>query len=158
MQVSFKIFCPKGVRTGGPEALHQLTNSLLSLGKNAEIVYFGNLDVNDVFPEYNVPKVSEFRKGNNNLIVVPEVSTHLLPKLDYWKSAIYWLSVDNFLKSRIGFLDAYTPSRLRRYISDKVNRRYELKNGFLVDYHLCQSEYAKLFLLKNLRSADGKIF
>lgn len=158
MQVSFKIFCPKGVRTGGPEALHQLADSLVTLGKDVEIVYFGNLEGNDAFPEYDVPKVSKFRKGNKDLVVVPEVSTHLLPKLGYWKSAIYWLSVDNYLKSRIGLLNAYTPSRLRRYISSIVNRGYDFAHGFCVDYHLYQSEYAKLFLLKSLRSADGRIF
>lgn len=158
MTVKFKVFCPKGVRTGGPEALHQLADALVKLGKDAQIVYFGDLAGSDVFPEYDVPKVSSFDPGKSDLFVVSEVDTDLLAKGKYWRSAIYWLSVDNHFRKKPRLIEAYSPSRLRKYVASKIKGGYRLSKGFTVDYHLYQSEYAKLFLLRNLRKEDGKIY
>ena len=48
----FIIFCPKGVRTGGPEALHQLVATLVKLNREAYIVYYGDHSAEDVLEEY----------------------------------------------------------------------------------------------------------
>ena len=152
----FLIFCPKGVRTGGPEALHQLAYTLIQLERDAYIVYYGNQIENDAYPEYKIPKIRKANAGKFDIAIAPEVSTWLLTQRAYYKKSIYWLSVDNYIKTiQAANRNAKTLNRKSDLL--KINHFY-FNKSFSVDYHLYQSEYAKIFLLKNLKTRYGKIY
>lgn len=117
------ISCAHWIRTGGPEALHQLSDALLEQGFDARLVYFNEADVSGVgraddgsikqwlgvpklFPEYACP-FEEYAHYRANLarsidcsepcvIVLPETLAHMTPLFPPNVTVlIWWLSVDN---------------------------------------------------------------
>lgn len=94
------VLAPADSTSGGPELLHQLVYTLNTLGAQADIVYYG-ADHSSPPPAYSryvkgsVP-FGEIEDSEENLIVVPEVSIHLLSRFKKAAKAIWWLSVDNF--------------------------------------------------------------
>lgn len=109
------ILCPHGVRTGGPEALHQLSDSLHAAGHDARFWYVEQIDfdlisrmstIQDVvsltprdcvFDEYRHYKIHIFNEYNPNdqlVFVLPEVMAHLIPMLQRHKVLMWWLSLD----------------------------------------------------------------
>lgn len=109
------ILCLAGVRTGGPEALHQLSDALLEQGFPARMVYYtweevaaleraspgagysfgfrGN-EVTD-YDRYQKRPVSDVPSDDNSVIVLPEPLCHLAPLFNRSTVLIWWLSVDN---------------------------------------------------------------
>ncbi|WP_378104767.1 hypothetical protein [Chryseobacterium sp. sg2396] len=91
------IFCPPRKVTGGPEALHQLSNKLYEL--NYENVYMHyvpqrshakakNYDV------YKTLEISSFEDNEENILIIPESMTYLVKKYPKSQKIIWWLSVD----------------------------------------------------------------
>jgi len=98
--VRIAIACPKGVRTGGPEALHQLFFEVRSLGTDAFLIDSGGASGEFVreYEKYEpVWKLPEDLQTSTHL-VIPE-TMGLIP--DSWKAlftgsiVVWWLSVDN---------------------------------------------------------------
>ncbi len=149
------IFLSKRRFTGGPLALHQAASRMNALGGRASVMYFqnygrkqkfslkreaGNIrSTLDVFRRWTVDerlkaiKVPAVGHANleDNFVVpesFPELALQLLelgcPNVHFW-----WLSVDNFPLNSINLLS--TQSMIRRC------------------NHLCQSEYARDFAVKN---------
>lgn len=136
------VFSPTKV-TGGPELLHQLVDSLRSLGHDARICYFPFDRTHEkpaAYERYNAPQ-TPFADEPGVDFVVPETATWILRRIRHAKPAIWWLSVDNYLM-RTG------DSRLK----DLVNRfrsvlRRTLPLSELRGYvHYTQSAYARDFL------------
>lgn len=136
------ILCPP-VRTGGPEALHQLSHSLLTLGMDARMVYLdrtelgrGSLVALDYDPLgydlYTHLLTTQILPDAGGLLVVPEglISPRILEVCRNCHTALWWLSVDNALPAlaTMGGLDRLRALPLR---------------------HLCQSTYAECFLALN---------
>lgn len=113
------ILCPYGVRTGGPEALHQLGATLIDLGIEAYMWYtidsdysfmtglnknsmsttsvnIGNREnIIDEYVSYQVPSLSEVIISSETVFVIPETYIHWLHALPNTRVVVWWLSVDN---------------------------------------------------------------
>jgi hypothetical protein len=109
------LLCLWNVRTGGPEAIHQLSDALIEQGLQARMVYYEWQQIaaleqakpqggyyfgarSNEIAEYaryktsiadGVPNVPEV------IVVLPETLCHLAPKFDKARVLIWWLSVDN---------------------------------------------------------------
>lgn len=140
------LLCLHGVRTGGPEAIHQLSDALLKQGLPARMVYYDwtqiarweqepyteevkfGLRPNPI-PDYErYAIVPDDRVGDFDgfTIVLPEPLAHLAPRFKRAKVLIWWLSVDNGLGSL---------SRVNLNLLRAANV-----------YHAAQSTYAARFL------------
>lgn len=175
------LISPPNVRTGGPEAMHQLCHQINSMTSSrfphvtAYMLYleerkdsstfrhvtsakpissyaniYSNLKIapvswNDIeipvsasLSSYSYSQEKEPQEYSDTLLIWPEVWTHLLidesttttlPKKHHHQQCIWWLSVDN-------------------------------NNGKFTQWdrqdilHLYQSEYAKQYILRNMKSAE----
>jgi hypothetical protein len=95
------IFCPANTATGGPEALHQLGQCLLSLGYTVFMhYYFAGQEgtVHENYLPYNVPFTDKIFNNENNIIVLPETALSPIFESEYSKiqKVIWWLSVTNY--------------------------------------------------------------
>lgn len=162
MQKIKKIYvaCPAYFRTGGTELLHQLVSDL---NKHFRIpAYIFYFDYNWKFEVPPTPSafnkyvtdewVDEIEDDQNNILIVPEVSTRLLRKYKQISRGLWWLSVDNFFKAnKLPLTDPSSLFRLK-YKLKKIRgaRITEFEKlyfrEFRVDFHLVQSEYAKRFV------------
>lgn len=145
----FYIMCPYGTRTGGPEALHQLADSLNRNGQKAHMFYITPDEYRQLFqsqeipagssislPEkrecipdyasYNAPSASEIQIDDQSVIVLPEIYTSLAKVFRTPLKLVWWLSVDNGLASL-----------------SQINLNY-LRFGNVI--HACQSRYAENFV------------
>jgi hypothetical protein len=134
MKVS--ILCPAGSISGGPEAMHQLCGGLRARGVDAAMVYYGGpssggrSEVPSVYAYCGAAGRPVAEDGPDQVIVIPEVTTSLAHRFPAARKVIWWLSVDNYFKWQ--HLNP-GPSVL------------DPNAGLL---HLCQSYYARDFLLR----------
>ena len=141
------ILCLAGVRTGGPEAIHQLSDALIEQGFDARMVYydwaqiaaleaaqpqegymFGSVHKNEIeeYARYKVNQSDVIWNREDTIIVLPETLCHLAPKFDKATVLVWWLSVDN------GF-GALAKVNLNHLRAENVKHAY-------------QSRYAQQFL------------
>lgn len=127
----FIIACPKGLVTGGPEALHQLAQAIADQGFVASL-WDPDDKRNRATPsaEYDVYKTNwtEVRPSQGDVLIVPEVMSELVAR--YYLNCVivfWWLSVDNFQRT----------SRISIEI---------LRDTYPEVVHCYQSEYARTFL------------
>lgn len=148
------IFALYGVRTGGPECTHQLSDALLAQGFDARMVYFEWADFVEspgrvgmmakdeggrrvyvlppkgaVFPEYahyHTVRATEVPDEPNSIIVLPETLANATVAFPNSTQLVWWLSVD------FGF-NALSMTRLNSLRRPNVRHAY-------------QSLYAKTFL------------
>lgn len=121
--MKYVIMCPYGVRTGGPEACFQLSDSLIKNGFNAELWLITNPDLevlaqalrnnidiskvninvvekNNQIDDYKSYRYKPFRTLESSepaAFVLPETYLFLLPLLKRHNVVVWWLSVDNAL-------------------------------------------------------------
>jgi hypothetical protein len=132
--VRFIVACPKGIATGGPEALHQLVQSLNSLNFNAALWDIDKSRQSDLpVPDYEIYgcewDIDGPRPGD--VLVIPEVMADLIPVYYLTNTCVFWwLSVDNFFSANKLPLDL-------------------MRECFPEVIHCFQSEYARLFLEAN---------
>ncbi len=142
------IFCPE-VKTGGPEALHQLAYRIACHGGTAHMVYyapFSRIEVTDGvirchadaspmpahFAQYHPKVLSAIKPTAETLIIFPEPLSHFAAKSDVvYQRALWWLSLDNGLPQN--------PN-----LGEADYRRQFFANANLV--HFYQSDYAREFL------------
>lgn len=106
------ILVPARVRTGGPEALHQLGRALRDLGHDASMVYLTQArswsrrddtielpTIDDPMPgeyaPYAVPHVWRIEDSPRNILVFPEVWVDLLAMGESIQRFVWWLSIDH---------------------------------------------------------------
>ena len=127
----FIVVCPKGVATGGPEALHQLSRSLRDAGAKSALWDPDSIRRNaDAVSQYDIygNHWLETEPAAGDVLVIPEVLSELIPKFYGTNRCIFWwLSVDNFFESES------LPIEVIRDCFPKV-------------IHAYQSEYARRFL------------
>ena len=88
--------------TGGPEALHQLVQHMISLGLNAYIVYFpfGKIAKTPIaYEKYQAP-VHNYEDVLGDMIVFPEIYPMLALRVKNATASLWWLSLDNFLERK----------------------------------------------------------
>lgn len=161
---SFKrvsVYYPRGVRTGGPEALHQLVDGLRRLGHDASLVPIPgteNAERVSEYAEYNAPEVSVAADGPHDAIVFPEIWLEPRQPRGSAKRFCWWLSIDN---SKLFAADRmWATRRLTRpthTAKSLIRAKYlEMGNRWLVRprvrrmTHLAQSRYARDFLVERL--------
>ena len=148
------ILYPRGVRTGGPEALHQLTSTLRELGTPAFLVPFANTVSSPrvaEYEQYDAPEAPRVQDQPGNAVVAPEVRYLDLAKYRRADRFCWWLSIDNsqlFLSQpQQGALPADSLVRQMRRLARKtilpLVRPIALR---LPVHHLSQSAYARDFL------------
>jgi hypothetical protein len=90
----------KGLRTGGPEALHQLVDMLRELGKDAYLVPHPHTTQNDRVEQYNVydaPEAPNIVDAPENTVVYPETYVYEMSHVKRARRMCWWLSIDNSL-------------------------------------------------------------
>lgn len=146
------IICPWGAQTGGPEALHQLGDRLLSLGFNASIFYtipadfeelnkiinaqedLAELDIAvrsniiEAYEKYKIPSTRKIKFNKDTIIVIPETYLYWHKFFKKNTSLIWWLSVDN----------AFSNMEMLKLNLNSIRRNNV--------YHAYQSLYAKKFI------------
>ena len=125
------IACPKGSKSGGPEALHQLADALGDIGVESylwdphgqEVA----VDKDLYFAQYEV-QWTEAPPTKGDTLIIPEVMGELIPRFyGTCQCVFWWLSVDNF------FIANKLPLDILLQLFPKV-------------IHAAQSSYAKAFL------------
>lgn len=147
------VVCPVYKKTGGTELAHQLVAELKKNSINAYITYYGhkNKNINPAFREYvdEYKWIDEVVDTNKNFIIVPEINFDYLDNLKKIQKAIWWMSVDNYIKND-GYLGAVQILGLVNATKALLKGRIKLKkHGFDKKItHFYQSEYAKSYLEK----------
>jgi hypothetical protein len=145
------ILCPV-VRTGGPEALHQLATAISDLGGKVSMLYFLSTSTGhthdtafditqdkfilidppkisgNLYDQYPVNQITEFALTDSTLVIVPEAFATVVSKIPWAIKAVWWLSVDN---SFLLHLD-----QLPSTYTSEFFKQHEI-------LHFYQSEYAK---------------
>ena len=96
----FVVACPRGSKTGGPEALHQLVMALSSGAHEAVLwdPYYsdGLEEATNYYTQYEV-QWTESPPVEGDVLVVPEVMGELIPRFyGQCQCVFWWLSIDNF--------------------------------------------------------------
>lgn len=141
------IYCPANLRSGGPEALHQLCFYMVKVGLDAYMVYYNTTDgIEPMPPIYSIYGVkrkpfSEIEDSPTNILVAAESSTIMLNGFKRIQKYIWWLSVN--------WLD-YEPASGKVLLKYKIKKLLGVKNPPLngCDFKLndcvnvCGSKYA----------------
>lgn len=91
------VYYPRGLATGGPEALHQLVDSLRRQGQDAFLVPVpGTEDAPraERYAHYDAPEAPAVVDAPGNAVVVPETQALLLRGLAHAQPFVWWLSID----------------------------------------------------------------
>lgn len=145
------IACPADAITGGPELLHQLCAALCDNGIDSRMVYFGkdNAETPEPYRKYNCRVDNSINDNQTNVLVVPEVNTRLLFAFARIRKAIWWLSVDNYLKKEKPI------KKIARncfpFLQKKGKRMYRFSVFDPKVTHLVQSRYAERFVQRHAR-------
>ena len=150
------VVCPAYKKTGGTELAHQLVNELSNDGVNAIITYYGsynsNSPINPAFLEYvrEFKMVADIVDDKKNVLIVPEIQFDLVDKYQNIQKAIWWMSVDNYIKND-GFIGACRVNGFYKALRGVLSGRLKVKKkGFdKAIVHFYQSAYALDFLKKS---------
>lgn len=152
---------PRGSRTGGPEALHQLVDSLRRHGLEAWLWPVPDSRENqrvDDYVRYDAPEVLDLLDEPDTAVVFPEVYS-FVPQL--WQRAslyCWWLSIDNDplyfsrrRRSKNAMMDSGRPSLevVRSALSSQA-RLLRDRPMLLRQTHLAQSKYAWDYIRRRL--------
>lgn len=137
------ILCPANVRTGGPEASHQLGRALIDLGHDARMVYVrAEADVPlegerlaipvieapmpDEYARYGVPMAWEIADQVENAIVFPEIWPDIARRFRHLTPYLWWLSIDNGLPAveRFGGFAAFESVRCEHLSQSYYSMEY----------------------------------
>ncbi|MGO1838247.1 MAG: hypothetical protein ACTH0E_01895 [Candidatus Microbacterium stercoravium] len=91
------VYYPRGLATGGPEALHQLVDSLRRQGQQAFLVPIPGTEGAsraERYERYDAPEAAAVDDAAGNVVVVPETQALLLKPLRKARGCVWWLSID----------------------------------------------------------------
>lgn len=91
------VYYPRGLATGGPEALHQLVDSLRRQGQDAYLVPIpgtAGAERAERYAHYDAPEAGAVDDARGNIVVVPETQALLLKPLRRAQGYVWWLSID----------------------------------------------------------------
>lgn len=152
------VYYPRGLRTGGPEALHQLVDALRGLGHEAFLVPVPGTESEERvadYAKYDAPEVATPYGGPDDAIVVPEVFPNLVPRRHQATMYCWWLSIDNsplfaadqrWSRRQLGELGGPSALRLRVSRARAWARRWWWHGQMKSIQHLAQSHYARVEL------------
>ncbi|MBP2436507.1 hypothetical protein [Microbacterium amylolyticum] len=91
------VYYPRGLATGGPEALHQLVDSLRRQGREAYLVAVPGTERApraQRYAHYDAPEAPRVVDSAGTAVVVPETQALLLKGLRRATGFVWWLSID----------------------------------------------------------------
>ncbi len=145
------VLCPRAIKTGGPELLHQLVYQINLLGGDAYITYIpsgeGEILTHPELEKYvygRVRTTEEIQPGQDNLLVVPEGWPVNTDASSVIKKMFWWLSVDNFLIA------------CKNAGMDPEKKTAEICDTY--DIVACQSEYALKYVRAHGISEDRLVY
>ena len=170
------LVCPRGVKTGGPEAIHQLGEELNHQGVDARLIdpsFIGRfLGPVKEYEEYKPRWTRNFNSFKPDFVVFPETATQWPNR---WNASggtqrvVWWLSVDNAEDTGVKSLlstrqnldpnlwdtnTGYVGLGVKKKISNIVRAVDRTLNfepfGSMGSVHLTQSVYARRFLSEQL--------
>lgn len=157
------IACLSNFATGGTELLHQLCFKLNLRKIKAVMYYYDHINfksspVNDRFKQYNVPHCISLNDNQDNILIIPEIATHLICSFPNSVKVVWWLSVDNYMHvksslSRMFFIKRSIKAMLKRQINSAIHFLSFSERKILQDdriIHFVQSYYAHQFLMEKL--------
>ncbi|WP_210480600.1 hypothetical protein [Naasia sp. SYSU D00948] len=154
------VLYPRGVRTGGPEALHQLVSTLRELGQDAYLVPRPGTEHLERVPEfasYGAPERPRAEDAPGSAVVASEYALKHLHAYTRADRFCWWLSIDNspLFRSRIAppaGLNQRTPLSRRLETAARGLKRRLAGDLRLVRSigNLAQSHYAWAFLYSTL--------
>lgn len=156
------------VRTGGPEALHQLSDALIEQGFDARMVYYDWRQIAalegigpgegycfgvrestiEEYACYRTNVVEHVPNDGGAIIVLPEPLCHLAPWFANQTALVWWLSVDNGFGALAKInLNQLRRSNVRHATQSAYAERFVHALGFphagmLSDYTVDLTEYA----------------
>jgi hypothetical protein len=166
------VYYPRGVTTGGPEALHQLVATLRELGREAYLVPqpgTENVDRAEQYAHYDAPETSSVDDSEGNAVVTSEYVFRLLRDVKKADRFVWWLSIDNSLlfnpERRLLDLEYQGLLSPRQYGLAKAKvAAKRVRDWGRGDYrllrelkHLSQSAYAAAFLYSRLNLVSGML-
>jgi hypothetical protein len=136
------VMCPDGPVTGGVEALHQLVDAARRQQIPASICYYpaGRTEVVPAYAHYDIEVSAVVPDASDVFVVVPETSPYVLSVLGRARTAMWWLSVDNFF----GTIGVPTPDPSASLADPQILRDLLRPESRIV--HVTQSDYARDFL------------
>jgi hypothetical protein len=151
----------RGMRTGGPEALHQLVHSLRSLGQEAYLTPLpGSAGKDRVgeYAHYDAPERPSFEDADGNALVVPETEIAHLRSARKAARVCWWLSIDFspvfFAKRAPTYRYDFPPlERVKHGVRTGMGlayRRSLRRPSWRETAHLAQSHYAWNYLYDHL--------
>lgn len=160
------VHCPAGIVTGGAELLHQLVSFLREHGRDAYIVYFGELEhsVPSDYSKYTIATTDKIEDVECNIEVFYEGIFDVVVRFKNTQKFLWWISVDNFFYCAQTYLNPFDlyrfDAKLGRYwIWKRLKRSIKrMENNFknllsiqqLVEMNaVCgyQAEYIQYFLI-----------
>ncbi len=144
------ILCPANVRTGGPEASHQLGRTLIDLGHDARMIYVRaatdvplsgehrTIPVIEApmpadYARYGVPISWEIVDHPNNALVFPEIWPEMARHFSNLTPYLWWLSIDNGLPAveRFGGFAAFESVRCEHLSQSYYGVDYLARRGIV---------------------------
>lgn len=95
----YVIYCPIGLNTGGPEALHQLCDAIRGFGYEAVLLpMWVQGEPSREYLIYDAPIICPEQLTSKDIVITPEIQTSIpadVYNIVEGKVIIWWLSVDN---------------------------------------------------------------
>lgn len=86
------VYYPRGAETGGPEALHQLVDSLRRQGQEAYLSVMPGFEGNPRVTAYEKYDSPEKVPKDDSIVVVPEIGVNILNQFPLSNKMIWWLA------------------------------------------------------------------
>jgi len=153
MKKKIIIFCPNNSETGGVECLHQLCDVLRSNNIDAYMYYYKKSSYESIpnqYRQYNIKVLEKFKDDSSQLVVLPEIFCEHMFLFKKSVVFIWWLSIDNYFKYCFSNMNIISKTKhiLKSILNSSIKYKFKFENLNSNVQHLCQSQYAKEFLLK----------
>ncbi|OUQ31573.1 hypothetical protein [Massilimicrobiota timonensis] len=150
--------------SGGNESLHQLCSKLNNLNLDAYIYYLNNpkAAIPYKFKSYNIKSTHNIDDSEENILIVPEISTSFLYKFNKIKKCIWWLSLDFYLRTlpKFTFKNFVNDHNIPRLLyplaylylkcTGELNKQcFEFREDKNHIFHFYNCEYAKQYLINH---------
>ena len=158
MSSTYYVLYPRGVRTGGPEALHELVHTMRGMGLDAYLVPTPGTEHSERVQEYrrySAPERPEILDEAGAAVIAPEVSWDLLKDVHHATRYLWWLSIDSAgpfkAQRQLERWERKSISyrgRLKRFlrVAKSVPDRIYLRGQGIT--HLVQSDFAGAYLAR----------
>jgi hypothetical protein len=147
MKRKIYILCVANLRSGGPEALHQLRYYMDTVGLDAYIVYFNVTEGIDPMPKvYDIygkkrKKLTEIEDSKDNILLTAESSIAMLNGFKHIQKYIWWLSVNWFDFNALTYSILFK-HKIKKFIGKESDISTYCKFKLKDCIHVCGSKYA----------------